>query len=123
VCVHLKHPRKHPQVFLAYPGTMGADFIDYNVVDPIVLPNPGKVDVRLPGKGDSNSHGARPVHLIITMVKWIRTSRLSIKKSLPPSSLALSPPQVVPEAHRGFYTERRITKLWPGIEPFFRRKA
>ena len=33
-----------------------------------------KVDVRLPG--------ARPVHLIITMIKWIRTSRLSIKNSL-----------------------------------------
>ena len=28
-----------------------------------------KVDVRLPGKGNSNSHGARPVHLIITMIK------------------------------------------------------
>jgi len=41
-----------------------------------------KVDVRLPGKGNSNSHGARPVHLIITMITWIRTSRLSIKKSL-----------------------------------------
>jgi len=27
-----------------------------------------KVDVRLPGKGDSNSHGTRPVHLIITMI-------------------------------------------------------
>ena len=33
-----------------------------------------KVDVRLPGKGNSNSHGARPVHPIITMIKW--TSRL-----------------------------------------------
>ena len=41
-----------------------------------------KVDARLPGKGNSNSHGARPVHLIITMTKWIRTSRLSIKNSL-----------------------------------------
>jgi len=41
-----------------------------------------KVDVRLPGKGKSNSHGARPVHLIITTKKWIRTSRLSIKNSL-----------------------------------------
>ena len=41
-----------------------------------------KVDVRLPGKGNSISHGARPVHLIITMIKWIRTSRLSIKNSL-----------------------------------------
>jgi len=29
-----------------------------------------KVDVRLPGKGNSNSHGARPVHLIIKMIQW-----------------------------------------------------
>ena len=36
----------------------------------------------LPGKGNSNSHGARPVHLIITMIEWIRTSRLSMKNSL-----------------------------------------
>jgi len=41
-----------------------------------------KVDVRLPGKGNSHSHGARLVHLIITMIKWIRTSRLTIKNSL-----------------------------------------
>jgi len=41
-----------------------------------------KVDVRLLGKGNSNSHGARPVHQIITMIKWIRTSRLPIKNSL-----------------------------------------
>ena len=41
-----------------------------------------KVDVRLPGKGNSNSHGARPVHLLIPMIKWIRTSRLSIMNSL-----------------------------------------
>ena len=33
-------------------------------------------------KGNSNSHGARPVHLIITMIKWIRTRRLSIKNAL-----------------------------------------
>ena len=52
-----------------------------------------KVDVRLPGKGDSNSHGARPVHLIITMIKWIRTRRLSIKNSLSgcPPRCALEP--------------------------------
>ena len=36
-----------------------------------------------PGKGNSNFHGARPVHLIITMIKWIRNSRLSMKNSLP----------------------------------------
>jgi len=34
------------------------------------------------GKGHSDSPGARPVHLIITVIKWIRTSRLSIKNSL-----------------------------------------
>ena len=27
-----------------------------------------KVDVRLPEKGNSNSHGARPFHTIITMI-------------------------------------------------------
>ena len=43
---------------------------------------PRKVDIRLPGKGDSNSHGARPVHQIISMIKWIRTGRLSMKDSL-----------------------------------------
>jgi len=41
-----------------------------------------KVDIRLPGKRNSNSHGARPVYLIIKMIKWFRTSRLSIKNSL-----------------------------------------
>ena len=30
----------------------------------------------------SKSHDARPVHLIITMIKWIRTSRLTIKNSV-----------------------------------------
>jgi len=40
------------------------------------------VDVSLPGQGNANSHGARPVHLIITMIMWIRTSSLSIKNSL-----------------------------------------
>ena len=34
------------------------------------------VDVRLPGKDDSNYHVARPVHLVITVVKCIRTSQL-----------------------------------------------
>ena len=41
-----------------------------------------KVDVRPPGKGNSKSHGARRVHLTITMTTWIRTGRLSIKNSL-----------------------------------------
>ena len=34
----------------------------------IVYQPPRKVDVRLPEKGNSNSHGARPDHLVITMV-------------------------------------------------------
>ena len=33
---------------------------------------------------NSNSNGAMPVHLIITMIKWIRTRRLSMKNFLPP---------------------------------------
>jgi len=41
-----------------------------------------KVDVRPPGKGNSTSQGARPVHKIISMIKWIRTSLLSINISL-----------------------------------------
>ena len=49
--------------------------------------HPRKVDIRLPGKGDSNSHGARPVH---QKHRWTRTSRLSIKNSL--SLLALGVP-------------------------------
>ena len=41
-----------------------------------------KVDIKLPGKGNADTHRARPVHQIISMIKWIRTSRLSIKNSL-----------------------------------------
>ena len=33
-------------------------------------------------KGNSNYHGARPVHHIISMIKWTQTSRLSINNSL-----------------------------------------
>ena len=46
-----------------------------------------KVDVWLPGKGNSNSHGTRPVHQIISMIKWIRTSKLSIKNFLSPTQV------------------------------------
>jgi len=51
----------------------------YNLIK---VSRPRKVDVRLHGKGNSNSQGARPVHLIITMIKWIRTIRLSLQNSL-----------------------------------------
>ena len=46
-----------------------------------------KVNARLPGKVNSSSHGAAPVHLITTMMKWILTSKLSIKISLSTLSL------------------------------------
>jgi len=47
-------------------------------------------EVALPGKGDSNSHGAGPFHPTISMIKWIRIRRLSIKNSLsrPPTQRA-----------------------------------
>ena len=40
------------------------------------------VDIRQLGKGNSNYPGARPVQQIISMMKWIRTSRLSMHDSL-----------------------------------------
>ena len=40
------------------------------------------MDVRLRRKVNSNSHDARLVHPIITMIRWIRTSRLSMNNSL-----------------------------------------
>jgi hypothetical protein len=40
-----------------------------------------KEDIRLPGKVNPNSHGARPVHRVIAKIKRFRTSRLSIKNS------------------------------------------
>ena len=38
-------------------------------------------DTRLPGNGNSHSHGARLFHQIITMMKCIRTSSVSMKNS------------------------------------------
>ena len=51
-------------------------------LQPLHLRESKKADVRLPEKGNAKSHGAKLVHQIITMIKWIRTSRLSIKNSL-----------------------------------------
>jgi len=65
-----------------------------------------KADVRLPGKANSISHGARPVHLIITMIKWIRTSRLSIKNGVPPRQS----PQQSPRPRRIAPSSRRTPR-------------
>ena len=53
----------------------------------------------------ANSHGARPVYLIITMIKWIRTSWLSMD-----DFLSLSAEQV----HR----RANLVKVW--ISPRYR---
>jgi len=61
---------------------LGKGFRDQTSASTVEAGCARKVDIRLPGQGDSNSHGERPVHQIISMIKWIRTSRLSIKNSL-----------------------------------------
>ena len=63
-------------------GSEGCRFFRGRAVDQSQEDWTGKVYVRLPGKGNSNPHGARIVHQIISMIEWIRTSRLSIKNSL-----------------------------------------
>ena len=73
---------------------------------------PRKVDIRLPGKGDSNSHGARPVH---QKHRWTRTNRLSIKISL---SLPIDPRYPEPtlarsRRYRGTSLIRKCTPLGP----------
>jgi len=51
---------------------------------------PSAPGARPPGNGNSNSHGARPVHLIITMIERIRTSRSSALGARPPIGLRVS---------------------------------
>ena len=63
-------------------GVRGLDTRGARKVD---VPGKGNSDLEKgiqSGKGNSNSHGARPVYLIITMLNRIRTSRLPIKNSL-----------------------------------------
>ena len=50
----------------------------------------GDIHIRLPEKGISNSHGARPAHQITSMIQWIRTSRLSVKNSLSARALDMA---------------------------------
>ena len=64
------------------PGTCSGTGTAYRptalpTVAPYALPVPGFV----PEAPAAAAH-ARPVHLIITMIKWIRTIRLSMKNSL-----------------------------------------
>ena len=43
-------------------------------VQGLVVMAPREIDIRLLGKGNSTSHGARPVHHIISMLKRIESS-------------------------------------------------
>ena len=74
-----------------------------------------KVDERLLEKGNSNSHGARPVHLTITIIKRIWTRRLSLKTVLLSDvcllPLSLSPSQGGSAAcggYSGSHTPQRL---------------
>jgi hypothetical protein len=69
-----------------------------------------KADIRLPGKGNPNSQGARPVHKIISKIKWIRTSRSSIKIS--PSAPPVYRGQVTLQLRRVEHPIRPHEKSW-----------
>ena len=63
--------------------------------------------------GNSNSHGARPVHLIITMIKWIQSSRLPIKNAR--SLAARSTPARLDDKsprHHWLGTTAETNRLW-----------
>ena len=66
---------------VGFPATIRPTTVQVTV-DSMTASGDRKVGVRLPGKGNLNSHSARLVHLIITMPKWIRTGRLSINDFL-----------------------------------------
>ena len=81
---------------------------------PLHTPSPDrKVDVRLPGKGNSHSKGARPVHLIITMKKWIRTSRLSRQERRPAPPRRRAPPRPDTPLHTPS-PDRKVDVRLPG---------
>jgi len=56
-----------------------------------------------------NSHCARPVHQIISMIKWIRTSRLSLKNSLSQNLLASRVPFLHHVSGTEFPAERHLS--------------
>ena len=76
------YPRTPPHNALTHPASACPIRIRTVTCPSVSLLPRQKLDARLPGKGNSNSHGARPFRLIITMIKWIRTSRSSKKNSL-----------------------------------------
>jgi len=96
----------------------------------VCRPRPPPTGVAPSVQGNSNSHGARPVHLIITMITWIRTSRLSILRVV--SLLATPGPESLsPEAAQGscaiffrereFFTDNLLARIHfgPGPNPLY----
>ena len=66
----------------------------------------------LTGMGNSNSHGARPVHQTISMTKGIQTSKLSTKNSLSARGGQVGT-DVVERAHR--VQHRALQHLFAGM--------
>jgi hypothetical protein len=69
-----------------WEGSYGSDKGRSGILSPT-----RKVDIGPLGHEKSNSHDARPVHQISSMIKWIRTNRLSMKNSLSLLSLKSLP--------------------------------
>jgi hypothetical protein len=88
-------PHKHRRFFYLRPGAALTGFFmverlevfwGLRVASEVFLLN-RKVNFRLHGKGNSNSHAQSRSIKIIWMIKLIRTRRLSIKNSLSPSAV------------------------------------
>ena len=86
MCVSKEHPDEllSGSEFVPLPQAVNLRIDRYQLNN--IPKSARKVDARLPAKGNSKSHGARPVHQIFFIIVWIRTSRLSIKKSLSTST-------------------------------------
>ena len=61
VCGTYKTDRCRANMAHIRPGP-GLDFQAKGLETVYIVPSSRKVDIRLPGKGDSNSHGAGPVY-------------------------------------------------------------
>ena len=74
--LNLKREVHYPRVSGFRPRVSGFRFRALDLKHE-VLSLPRKVCIRLPGKGNSNSHGARPIHLLIALNK---TRQLEISR-------------------------------------------
>jgi len=75
---HVRHHVSNSHYIRHHPSSCPSS-CQHHVHDARDHDQPGKADAKLPGKG--NPH-ARPVHQTTSMMKWTRTSRLSMRNSL-----------------------------------------